>query len=376
MLTRASGKVVSIDSVRGDTLEITVDISGESARAIAYTDLIGDIRVSDQVLLNTTAVKKKLGTGGYHFVMANLSSACAEQVSGEESSEMAGSGRQEAIGHIVKARYTPVQHTVLAVEEEDSPHRKHIESFKSLSGMPVVIGQLHSQLAPAAAAIKRLTNRRANIAYIMTDSAALPISFSRSVTQLKENGLIDTTITVGQAFGGDIEAVNIYTGLIAAKQVSGADAVIVCPGPGNVGTGTKYGFSSIEQGEIVNSVNVLEGGAIAIARISFADPRPRHQGISHHTITALGSVALTRCTLALPMIDQMKLLAVQEQIAHSAIAYKHKTRVFDGMPGILELQQLGIKMRSMGRSYDQDSEFFLSASAAGALAADMLRGSC
>jgi hypothetical protein len=277
-------------------------------------------------------------------------------------------------GHIVKARYTPVQHTVLSVEEEDSPHRKAIEGFKTLGGMPIIVGQLHSQLAPAAAAIKRLTHPHARVCYIMTDSAALPLAFSRSVYDLKRHGLLDSTITVGQAFGGDLEAVNIYTGLIAAKEAAQADVVIICPGPGNTGTGTTFGFSSIEQGQLIDAVNVLGGSAVAVARISFADPRPRHQGLSHHTITALGTIALTKCVLALPMIDQMKLLAIQEQIAHSAINYKHRTRIVDGRPGIVELQEKGIKMQSMGRSFEEDQEFFLSASAAGALAVQLLKG--
>lgn len=359
MLTRARGRVVSIESVRGETLEINVDIDGEKSRAIAYTDLIGDIRVGDEVLLNTTAVTKRLGTGGVHFVMANLSRT--------------DPGDKGTVGHIVKARYTPVQHTVLSVEEEDSPYRKDIEAFQTLGSMPVVIGQLHSQLAPAVAAIKRLSHNRARVAYIMTDSAALPLSFSRSAHELRAKGLLDSTITIGQAFGGEYEAVNIYTGLIAVKEVIKADAVVVCPGPGNVGTGTAYGYSSIEQGEIINAVNTLGGAAIAVARISFADPRPRHQGLSHHTITSLSQIALTKCTLALPMIDQMKLLAIQEQIAHSAISYRHTTRILDGQPGIIELQEKGIKMSSMGRSFKEDEEFFLSASAAGALAAEMLR---
>jgi hypothetical protein len=161
--------------------------------------------------------------------------------------------------------------------------------------------------------------------------------------------------------------------LIAAKEVAKADAVVVCPGPGNVGTDTTYGYSSIEQGEIINAVNTLGGAAIAVARISFADPRLRHQGLSHHTITSLSQIALTKCTLALPMIDQMKLLAIQEQIAHSAISYRHTTRILDGKPGIIELQEKGVKMSSMGRGFEEDEEFFLSASAAGALAAEMLR---
>jgi len=358
MLTRARGRVVSVDVVRDDALEITVDIDGVHQRAISYTALVGPVKAEDEVMVNTTAVTKGLGTGGYHFVMANLSGSDQD---GEEA------------GHIVKVRYTPVQHTVLSIEEEDSPEHGAIEDFQTLDGMPVVIGQLHSQLAPAAAAIKRMTQHRARVAYIMTDSAALPISFSRNVTELRNKGIIDSTITVGQAFGGEIEAVNIYTGLIAARQVAKADAVVVCAGPGNVGTGTTYGYSSIEQGEIVNAVNVLGGSAIAIARVSFADPRPRHQGLSHHTITALGRVALTKCTLALPMIDQMRLLAIQEQIAHTPISYKHKVRVFDGTPGIIELQEKGFKLSSMGRGYAEDEEFFLSAAAAGAAAADLLK---
>ncbi len=364
MLTRAKGVVRSIDAAREGACEITVDVAGVSRRAVAYTRLTGPVSVGDEVLLNTTAVGKGLGTGGYDFVMANLSdpstcSGCSED-------------EPEQIGHIVKARYTPVQHTVLSVEEEDSPHRQAIEQFQSLEAMPVVIGQLHSQLAPAAAAIKRLTGNRARVAYIMTDTAALPIAFSRTVAELKEKNLINASITSGQAFGGDIEGINIYTALIAAKEAAGADAAVICPGPGHAGTGTQFGFSAIEQGEIVNAVNLLAGSAIAIARISYADPRPRHQGLSHHTLTALGLVALTKCTLVLPVMDQMKLNVIQEQIAHSAISYRHKVRVLEGRPGIVELQEKGVRMSSMGRSFDQDPEFFLAASAAGALAAEML----
>lgn len=358
MLIRARGLVKSIDAVREGACEVTVDVAGEPRRAIAYPNLTGAVRVGDEVLLNITAVSKALGTGGVDFVMANLSAP--------------DSADEENVGHIVKARYTPVQHTVLSVEEEDSPHRKAIEDFESLAGMPVVIGQLHSQLAPAAGAIKRRSGNRARVAYVMTDTAALPLAFSRLVAELREKGLIDCTITAGQAFGGELEAINVYTALIAAKQAARADAVIVCPGPGHAGTGTRFGFSAIEQGDIVNAVNLLAGSAIAIARISYADPRPRHQGLSHHTLTSLGLVALTKCTLALPMIDQMKLNIIQEQLAHSAISYRHKVRVLDGTPGIIELQEKGIRMSSMGRSFEQDPEFFLSAAAAGALAAEML----
>lgn len=99
--------------------------------------------------------------------------------------------------------------------------------------------------------------------------------------------------------GGDLESVNIYSGLIAAYQVLKAEIIIVTMGPGIVGTGTKWGTTAVEQGEIINAVNVLGGQPIAVPRISFADPRPRHQGVSHHTITALGQVALRESIIAL-----------------------------------------------------------------------------
>jgi hypothetical protein len=358
MLTREEGNVLSIDASCGGCIEISVECPSGVGKAIAYPDLVGEVQVGDRVLLNVTAVHKSLGTGGYHFVMANLSSP----TSGEE---------QNPLGHIVKLRYTPLQHTVLSVEENASPSRQSIEGFSGLKGMPVVIGQLHSQIAPALAAIKR-SQRTARIAYIMTDSAALSLGFSRLVAELREKKLIDQTITVGQAFGGGIEAVNIYTGLIAAREVVGADIAVVCPGPGNTGTGTRFGFSSIEQGEIVNAVSVLGGRPVAIARISFADTRTRHQGISHHTITALETVALCRCTLVLPMIDQVRLMIIQEQIARTEIPQKHKIRVIDPTPGITEMAERNINVTTMGRSYSQDAEFFQSAAAAARYATELL----
>lgn len=361
MLKRAIGTVAKILDVRPGAVEVEVEIGADRSNAIAYDSLTAAPEIGDQVVLNTTAVDLRLGTGGLHFVIENLSRQPDELEPGP--------------GHIMKLRYTPEQHAVLSVEEDDSPHKPAIDAFRTLDKMPVIVGQLHSQVAPAAAAVKRLTQPKARIAYIMTDSAALPIAFSRIVRQMKDAGLIDVTITAGQAFGGDLEAVTVHTALIAAKEAAGADVAIICQGPGNVGTATRYGYSGIEQGEIVNAANVLGGAAIAIPRVSFADPRPRHQGISHHTLTALAEIALTPAIIPLPMIDQTKLFILQEQINRTAITYRHRTRILDGLPGIRECSVRGITLRTMGRGFNEDPEFFLAASAAGAAAAEMLKSS-
>lgn len=359
MLKHAIGTITKILAARLGAVEVEVEIDGEKSNAVAYNSLVVLPEVGDRVALNTTAVALGLGTGGAHFIIENLS----------RQADVLNEGP----GHIMKLRYTPAQHSVLSVEEDESPYKSVIDGFQSLGKMPVIIGQLHSQIAPAAAAVKRLTQPKAKIAYIMTDSAALPMAFSRIVSRMKEVGLLDVTITTGQAFGGDIEAVNVYSALVAAKVVAQAAVAIVCQGPGNVGTGTKYGFSGIEQGEIINAVAILGGTPVAIPRISFADSRPRHQGISHHTITSLSEVALAQAIVPLPMMDEMKLFTVEEQINRTPISYKHRTRVIDGLPGIRECSERGVPLLTMGRGFNEDPEFFLAASAAGVLATELLR---
>src|SRR5215831_19063098 len=118
----------------------------------------------------------------------------------------------------------------------------------------------------------------------MTDGAGLPLAMSDLVADLRERDLVDATVTCGHAFGGDYEAVSVYSALAVARHVAGADAAVVAMGPGIVGTGTRLGFSGIEAGPILDAATGLGGDPIACLRISFADERPRHQGVSHHTL--------------------------------------------------------------------------------------------
>ena len=109
----------------------------------------------------------------------------------------------------------------------------------------------------------------------MTDGGALPLGFSRTVSALAEAGWLASTITVGQAFGGDLEAVNVHTGLLAAAPRRARATSPSWPrGPGNLGTGTRWGFSGTSAGEAVNAAATLGGRAVASLRVS-RGRRPR-----------------------------------------------------------------------------------------------------
>ena len=116
--------------------------------------------------------------------------------------------------------------------------------------------------------------RQARVAYVMTDGGALPLAFSRTVSMLVDAGWLASTVTVGQAFGGDHEAVNVHTGLLAAAHVVRADVAVVAQGPGNLGTGTRWGFSGTSAGEAVNAAATLGGRRGGLA----ADLRGRRPG--------------------------------------------------------------------------------------------------
>jgi len=358
LIRTRQGQVLSVKARRENLTEIIVQIPGEpEQKAYNYDQLTGPVEAGDLVVLNTTAVDKKLGTGGAHFVMANVSRPNHE----------AGQA-----GHIMKLRYSPCQVKVLAAEESDSPAAETIKNTTSLDGTPVVVGTLHSMLAPAAAGVKSAARGEARVVYVMTDGAALPLPLSNLVHDLKAAGLLDATITCGHAFGGDWECVNIYTALLTARAVARADVIIVAMGPGIVGTASPLGFTGVEQGEIVNAVNILGGQPVAIPRLSFADARERHRGISHHTVTALGKIALTPCTVVLPeLADAGQRALIQAQLNQAWPADKHVLVWEDGQPALAELERRGVKVTSMGRAPAEDPAFFLAAGAAGRYAAGL-----
>lgn len=358
MLTLRHARVLEVVRTRPGYIEVNVEFDGENGRAICYPALIGEVKPGDEVVINTTAVDVGLGTGGSHFILWNLARRSLEA---------------PAPGHIMKLRYTPLQIKCLAAEERESPHHEVLRDASSIDGMPVIIATLHSQL-PAAAVMLRKLMPKAKIAYIMTDGAALPLAFSETVAGLKEGGFIDTTITIGHAFGGDLEAINIYSGLATAKYAAEADVAIVCMGPGIVGTGTKLGYTGIEQGQIVNAVNSLGGVAIAVPRLSFADKRERHLGLSHHTITALKVAATTPAIVTFPVVDGEKTSIIEGQVLRAEIGHIHRIETLDASETRAALEAAAMRPTTMGRGIEEEPEFFMAAGAAAIFAARILIG--
>lgn len=356
MIRIRRGRVLAITGTRPGVTELRVRCEGAEARAVNYDRLTGQVRAGDEVLLNTTAVHKALGTGGYHYVTANCSGAPRDPA--------------EA-GHIMKLRYTPLQVKVLAAEEEASPLAERIRALDGLEGLPVAIAGLHSQLAPFAAALA-LLRPGTRLVYLMTDGAALPAAFSRMVDELRRKGLLAAVITCGHAFGGDYEAVNIYSGLLTARALR-ADAVLAGMGPGIVGTGTRFGHTGIEQGQLVNAVFSLGGKPVAIPRINFADARVRQQGISHHTLTALGRVALAPATITLPVLPPAQSDVLWAQVREAGLEARHRVVTADGAAAIDGMAHYGLRVTSMGRDAARIPEFFLAVGAAAAHTAGLLR---
>jgi hypothetical protein len=355
-----SGEVSARRRSWNGALELEVDIGGTAVLALAYPALTGAPEPGDRVLLNTGALELGLGTGGYALVIA---------VPGRLPADPAGPG------HLVKARYTPLQACVPGADEQGAPQHELLRDADDLGGMPVVVADLHSALpailagyyaARAAAAPPGAAGSPA-VAYVMLDGGALPAWFSRTAAGLRDAGWLAGTITTGQSFGGDLETVTLHSGLLAARHVLGAELAVVAQGPGNLGTGTRWGFSGVAAGEAVNAAAVLGGRPVASLRVSDADPRERHRGVSHHSLTAYGRVALARADVVVPDLPGAFGARVAADAAPLAARHRLVTVSTAGLAEVLAACPVGLS--TMGRGLDADLAYFLAAAAAGRHAA-------
>jgi hypothetical protein len=353
-----AGTVVRVAADRPGVIELEVEVEGGRERALAYPSLTGPVREGDRVQLNTTARQLNLGTGGYDFVVA---------VEGQAPMDPAPDG------HVMKLRYTPLQAKVAAVEEPGGPHRDVIAAADGLDGLPVVWVPLHSMLGAAVAGARAAGASR--VAYVMTDGAALPAAFSEQVHVLRRADMLDAVVTTGQAFGGDLEAVTLFSGLLAAASIASADVVVVADGPGKVGTETRWGATDVAAGTALNAISILDGRPVAALRVNFADPGYRHHGVSPHSITVLRDVALAAVHVAVPALDDEERGMVWEALKEAGLEERHQLVEVTGQPAVDLLTERGIAAQSMGWTLEEEPALFLAAGAAGVLAGRLAAGS-
>jgi hypothetical protein len=257
---------------------LVIELEGHRRPAIADVALVGRAEVGDELVVNVQARDLGLGSGGFDIVHVNLSRG----LDGEEDE---GPNRP----NVMKLNYTSLQHTVRPVEDEE---------LQLPVEQPVAVLALHGQLAAAAWAFAQ-AHPGSRLGYIQTAGGALPGGHSRAVRTLRECGLLAGHLTAGAAFGGEGEAVTTVGALHHGLRVLGWDAAVCGPGPGIVGSSSPLGHGGMSALDSAHAALALGAPTLLVARMSSGDPRARHRGISHHTLTVL-DLLLEPVTVALP----------------------------------------------------------------------------
>ena len=313
-------------SAVGERHDGVVRLEVDGRPCLAYPRLTGEVEVGDVVLVNVQATELELGSGGFDVLYANLTRGLQLPVAER--------------AHVMTLPYTPGQLAARFVEEEGA------EDTERLAGTPVVCIGLHSQLAPVCAA---LSGRR--VAYVQQGGGALPVSLSDTVRALKARKLLEMAIAVSPCLDGDVQCVTVASSLLHAAG-RGADVVVCGIGPGIVGTASRFGHGGLAVADAANAASALGGAPIVAPRVSFGDERERHQGVSHHTRSAL-ELCLGEVRVAWPY-------GLERPDGHDVVEVD--VTGWETACGSLPLTH-------MGRGPREDPWFFAAAFAAGRLAA-------
>ncbi len=328
---------------------LLVEVSGERRRAWADTALLGEMREGDEVVVNVAALDLGLGSGGFDVVHVNLTRGLEGGPAGAE--------------HVIKLNYTSLQHPVEPVERElrrlNRPRDGKGATSPLADSIPVLVLPLHGHLAPAAwAAAQARPGLR--VGYVQTGGGALPGSLSRDVALLRERGLLCGHVTAAPAYGGEHEALSTAGALDAAASELGWEAVIAGPGPGIIGSDTTLGHGGMAALDSAHAALALGLPTLISPRLSSGDPRERHRGVSHHTLTVL-QMLLAPVEVAVP--------AGEPEIA-AILGNAASHRLAEAPVDLAAYAAAGLPTTTMGRTLDEDRLFFAAPLAAGtALAA-------
>jgi hypothetical protein len=321
MLSLRRGSVTAVTERHDGLVRLEVD----GRPCVAYPGMTGPVALGDDVLVNAQAVQLALGSGGFDVLYANLTRGL--DLEGEPGA------------HVMKLPYTPLQYAVRHAEEDGA-------QLESLASLPVVCCTLHSQVAPAAAALGE--GRR--VAYVQVPGGALPVSLSDTVRALRERALVETTVAVGACIEGDVACVSTAAALVWAAEQE-FDAVLCSIGPGIVGTASPWGHGGLSVAEALLTAGVLGGTPVLAVRYSEGDSRERHRGLSHHT---------------------RALLALAGEVE---IGWPEGLETPEGLERVTAVDVAGwedacarLPLFHMGRGPDDDPWFFAAAYAAGRVA--------
>lgn len=324
---------------------LTVEVNGERRPAWADVVLLGKMREGDEVIVNVAALDLGLGSGGFDIVHVNLTRGL----------DASGGSRE----HVMKLNYTSLQHPVAPVE---LPVRFMCRTDTkgapepTARAMSVLVLPLHGHLAPAAwAAGQAAPGLR--VGYVQTGGGALPGSLSRDVAQLRERGLLCDHITAAPAYGGEHEALSVAGALDAAANGLGWDTALVGPGPGIIGSETRLGHGGMAALDSAHAALALGLPTLLSPRLSSVDPRDRHRGVSHHTLTVL---ELLLGGVGVPVPEGNPKAA-----ARLASAAGDRHQLHEAKPDLAGYVATGLPAQTMGRGIKDDPLFFAAPLAAG-----------
>ncbi|HKN93474.1 MAG TPA: DUF3866 family protein, partial [Thermoleophilaceae bacterium] len=208
---------------------------------------------------------------------------------------------------------------------------------------------LHGQLPGVAWAAARGGAAPRRIGYVQTIGGALPGAFSSVVRELLDRGLLATHVTAGAAFGGECDAITVAGALETGFAADGWDAAIVGPGPGILGSSTRLGHGGMAALDSAHAALALGCRTMIVPRLSESDPRDRHRGLSHHTITVLQM-------LLEPVLVPIPAGAPVEVGQHERAEFDVDLQGYAGS---------GLPVTTMGRTLEEDELFFSAALAGG-----------
>jgi len=339
-----SGRLKLRRGVVVDADPLTVEVDGERRRAWADEGLLGEMLEGDEVVVNVAALDLDLGSGGFDVVHVNLTRGL----------DTRGEGRE----HVIKLNYTSLQHPVDPVELRQGV-MPPMEGKVTAEGIatPVLVLPLHGHLAPAAWAAAQ-ASPGLKLGYVQTAGGALPGSLSRDVAELRERGLLCGHITAAPAYGGEHEALSVLGALDAAANGLGWDAALVGPGPGIIGSDTRLGHGGMAALDNAHAALALNFPTLLSPRLSEADPRERHLGVSHHTLTVL-ALLLGGVTVPVPSANPV----IAKNLSEAA-GSRHK--LTEAKPDLAGYTASGLPVQTMGRSIGDDALFFAAPLVAGA----------